>query len=145
MPNLKPGKDYIGVGCGALIVDGNDKVLLMRRGPKSKNQIGYWTQPGGTIEYGEKAKDTIKREVKEELDVKIEIIKLLCYTDHIIEDENQHWLTVAFLAKISSGEPKIMEPEKADRLAWFDLDKLPEPLSITTIRTTNILRGIEND
>lgn len=145
MDNSKPGKDYIGVGVGALIVNDQQEVLILRRGPKSKNQIGYWNQPGGMIEYGEKAEDAIKREVKEELNVEIELLKMLCHTDHILQEEGEHWLAVAFLAKIIGGTPKIMEPDKADRLEWFSLDNLPTPLSETTVRTTNILRGIKNN
>ena len=137
---MKAGKDYIGVGCGALIINNLNQVLLLRRGPKSKNQVGFWNQPGGAVEFGETVEDAIRREIKEELDVEIKLLEMLCYTDHILPEENQHWLTVAYLAKIKSGKYKIMEPEKCDRLQWFDLNNLPKPLSETTVRTTDILK-----
>lgn len=140
MPDLKPGKDYIGVGCGGLVVDDNNKVLLMRRGQKSKNQIGFWTQPGGAVDYGETVEDAIKREIKEELNIEVNLTRMLCYSDHIMSDEGQHWVAISWLAKIVSGKPKIMEPLKCDALEWFALDHLPAPLSDTTIDTTNILK-----
>lgn len=140
MANLKAGKDYIGVGCGALIVDKDDRVLLTRRGPKSKNQIGWWTQPGGTVEFGETIEAAIMREVEEELGIKINLIEMLCYTDHVMPGEGQHWVSIGWLAKIRSGKPKIMESEKCDGLKWFALDELPSPLSETTANTTKVLR-----
>lgn len=140
MADLKPGKDYIGVGCGGLVVDDNDRVLLMKRGPKSKNQIGYWTQPGGTVEYGETIEAAIKREIREELDIDVELTRFLCYTDHIMPNEGQHWVTIAWLAKIASRTPKIMEPEKCDAMRWFDLNHLPTPLSETTVSSTDVLK-----
>lgn len=144
MADPKAGKDYIGVGCGGLIIDDNDRVLLLRRGPKSKNQVGFWNQPGGAVDYGETVEEAIKREIKEEVNVDVELIEMICYTDHIMHSENQHWLTIAYLARIISGSPKIMEPEKCDALEWFTLDKLPTPLSKTTIHTTDIIKARRN-
>ena len=37
---MKPGIDYIGVGTGAVIVNEEGKILLTRRGPKARNQVG---------------------------------------------------------------------------------------------------------
>jgi mutator protein MutT len=132
---MKPGIDYIGIGCGALIINDNNETLLMKRSPMSKNEIGFWSKPGGAIEFGEKVQDAVKREIKEELDVEIEITKFLGYTDHIISSENQHWISFNFLAKIKSGEPKIMEPEKHEEIKWFAFDNLPEKINQTAMES----------
>jgi mutator protein MutT len=129
---MKPGIDYIGIGCGALIVNDKDEALLMKRGPKSKNEAGYWSKPGGSVEFGEKVEDAVKREIREELGIEIELVRFLDFTDHIIGSENQHWIAFNFLAKIINGEPKIMEPEKHDEIRWFRLDDLPEKITQTT-------------
>lgn len=129
---MKPGIDYIGVGCGALIMNDKNETLLLKRGTKSKNQAGYWSKPGGAVEFGEKIKDAIRREIKEEFGVDIEFIRFLGFTDHIVKNEKQHWLSISYLAKIVRGEPKNMEPDKHDEIAWFKLDNLPEKLTETT-------------
>ncbi len=129
---MTPGVDYIGVGCGALIVNDKNETLLFKRGIKSRNQAGYWSKPGGTVEFGEKIEDAIRREIKEELGVDIELIKFLGFTNHIIKEENQHWLSISYLAKITKGDPKNMEPNKHDEIGWFSLDNLPEKLTQTT-------------
>lgn len=127
---IQPGKDYIGIGVGALIVNEKNETLLLKRGKKAKNDAGAWCRPGGTIEYGEKATEAIKREVKEELGIDIEIVKFLGYTDHFVE--GAHWISLGFLANIAKGEVRNMEPEKHDEVTWFPLDQLPEKMADPT-------------
>jgi len=126
--NLKPGKDHIGVGAGVLILNDNDEVLLKKRGQKSRNEIGWWEKSGGLIEFGEKILPAVRREVKEELNVEIEIIGYFPHTDHIITRENQHWVAINYLAKIKRGKLKNMEPHKCEELKWFNLDRLPKKI-----------------
>ena len=37
-------------GCGALIINEDQEVLLLLRGGQSRNDIGLWSQPGGEID-----------------------------------------------------------------------------------------------
>ena len=127
---MKPGKDYIGVGCGAFILNEEGKVLLQQRNKEPEK--GYWSIPGGKLEWMETFEDAVKREVKEECDVDIQVEKLLGICDHIVKNENQHWVSPSFLCKITNGEPKIMEPTKHTDMKWFSLNELPEKLTITT-------------
>ena len=55
------GKDYIGVGCGAFIVNENNEVLLQLRNKAPEKE--YWSIPGGKVELFEKMEDAVKREV----------------------------------------------------------------------------------
>jgi len=130
---MKPGIDYIGVGTGAFIVSEEGKILLTRRGPQARNQVGKWEAPGGMVEFGETAKETVIRETKEELDIDIQINDLMGFVDDIIEEEKQHWAGPTWLASIVSGEPEIMEPENCDGLDWFtveEADKLDKSLTL---------------
>ena len=129
---IKPGKDYICVGGGILIFNKKGEILLMKRGRKSKNEAGWWSKPGGSVDYGETAIKGMEREIKEELDINVKIWGLLPHTDNIIKKENQHWVAINFLADLKSGKPKIMEPEKCDEIKWFNLKKLPQKITKTT-------------
>jgi 8-oxo-dGTP diphosphatase len=127
---MKKGVDYIGVGCGAMVFNNEGKVFLSKRGKKSRNEIGKWDFPGGGVDFGEKCEDAIKREIKEEHDIEIEVIELLEFIDHIIPEEKQHWVSPSFVAKLVSGEAKIMEPEKSEEIKWEELSNInPETLS----------------
>ena len=97
-----------------------------------KEECGYWSIPGGKLEWMETFEDAVKREVKEECGVEIKVEKLLGICDHIVKNENQHWVSPSFLCRITEGEPKIMEPTKHIDMQWFDLNTLPENLTITT-------------
>ncbi|MEA3323116.1 MAG: NUDIX domain-containing protein [Patescibacteria group bacterium] len=129
---LLQGKDYIGVGGGVLIVNDDGDVLLMKRGGDVRNESGWWSKPGGGVKFGETAIEAMKREMKEELDIEIEITGYLPHTDHIIESENQHWASFNFIAHITKGEPKNMETDKCDAVKWFALDHLPKKITQTT-------------
>ena len=130
---MKAGIDYIGVAVGALIFNDEGKILLCKRSQNAKNERGCWEAPGGAVEFGETLVHAIAREMKEELDIELEIIKQLPAADHIIPDDKQHWIPTSFICKIKNGkEPKIMEPHKCDAIGWFLLDALPSPLSIIT-------------
>lgn len=125
---FKAGRDYIGVGGGVLIFNKKGEVLLMQRSKNANNQAGWWSKPGGTIEYGEKAIMMAKREIKEEIGIDIDIWGQLPHTDHIIKKEGQHWIAINFLADLKRGEPKNMEPHKCNDVMWFSLDNLPKKI-----------------
>lgn len=138
---MKKGVDYIGVGVGAVIFNGEGRVFMAKRGPKAKNEIGKWEFPGGGVEFGEKLKETIVREMKEEFGITIEPLSLLGVNDHIIPDEKQHWVSPSFICRIVSGSPAILEPGKLDKIGWFDVKNVGQmDLSLVTISNLNWLK-----
>jgi 8-oxo-dGTP diphosphatase len=130
---MQKGRDYIGAGVGVMIFNSSGEVLLCKRGQATKNERGCWECPGGGIEFGETMVEAVRREIKEELGVDVRIAYQLLAVDHLIPAEGQHWVTIPFVAKITSGQtPKVMEPHKCDEIGWFRLSNLPKPLSIAT-------------
>ncbi len=127
---MERGVDYIGVGVGAIIINDLGQLFLSQRGPLSRNERGLWEFPGGSVEFGEKLADALKREIKEEFGVLIEVGALLDISDHILAEEGQHWVSPTFLCRIISGAPSIQEPGKSSQIGWFDLDHLPKNLTV---------------
>ncbi len=141
---MNPGKDFIGIGVGAVILNEAKEILLLYR--KREPENGYWSIPGGKVEFFDTLEKTIVREVIEELGVNIKVIRLLGVTDHIIELEGSHWVAPVYLAEITSGFPRNMEPEKHGELKWFNLNNLPKNLSITAAKAIEYLeRNFQND
>ncbi|WP_085829344.1 NUDIX domain-containing protein [Clostridium massiliodielmoense] len=124
------GKDYIGVGVGAVIINEKNQILLLLRNKEPEK--GCWSIPGGKVEMFETLEDAIKREIKEEVNLDIEIVKLLTVTNHIIVKENTHWVAPTFLVKIINGQVKNVEPQKHRDLRWFSINNLPQNITITT-------------
>lgn len=125
---MKEGKDYIGVGVGALIINDKQQVLLMHRPATARVEPDCWSKPGGAVAFGETRLEALTREIKEEIGCDIIHAYVLRVYDHILPKDGQHWLTTDFVAKIS-GEPTNMEPHKCDNVAWFDVHELPEHCS----------------
>jgi 8-oxo-dGTP diphosphatase len=138
---MKPGRDYIGVGVGAIVVNARGDVFLSQRGQAAGNERGTWEFPGGRVEFGERLRDAIQREFVEEYGMTIMTGELLCVYDHILPDEGQHWVSPTYLARHISGEPHIVEPEKCSAIGWFSLDHLPAPLSIITAHDVTAYRA----
>ena len=124
------GVDYIGVGVGAIIADGEGRLFLARRGPTAKNERGLWEFPGGAVERGERLTDALRREIREEYGVEIDVGELLDVVDHILPAEGQHWVSPTFVCRIVSGTPTILEPGKCADIGWFALMDVPDELTI---------------
>ena len=128
-----------GAGCGAAILDDEGRLLLIQR--LKEPEAGAWGLPGGKIDFGERAEDTARREIEEELGIVIELTRLACISEIIGGGDGLHWVSPIFEARIVSGEPRIMEPEKHGGWGWFTRDDLPDRLTSPAItfldRTAN--------
>ena len=129
---MVPGRDYIGVGVGAMVFNAAGQVFLAQRGPSATNERGAWEFPGGKVDWGETLAAAICREFQEEYGMIIALDALLGVPDHILPAEGQHWISPTFLARHVGGTPHICEPAKCAAIGWFALDALPAPLSLVT-------------
>ncbi|MGM1048125.1 MAG: NUDIX domain-containing protein [Bacillota bacterium] len=118
------------VGVGAVILDENSRILLVLR--KKSPEAGYWSLPGGKVEYMETVENAVIREIKEELGIDIEIERLLCVTNHIVQSENVHWVAPTFVARIINGNVENREPHALQEVQWFPIDDIPDNITITT-------------
>jgi 8-oxo-dGTP diphosphatase len=95
------------VGVGGVIFDGSS-VLLAKRGQEPAK--GTWSLPGGAVELGEKVIDALKREIREEISIEIEVGGLVRVLDRILQDEGKrtryHYIIVDYWGWKVSGEPK---------------------------------------
>lgn len=140
-----PGRNCVGVGVGALVFDNEGRVFLARRGTAASNEIGTWEFPGGAVMFGERLAEAVHREFKEEYGMEIGITELLGLFDHILPDEQQHWVSATYLAKHLGGIPAIREPEKCSEICWFNMRELPTPLSKITQDNADMYREQHGD
>lgn len=118
------------VGVGVLVLDDErQRVLLTLR--LLPPEAGHWSILGGKLDYLESLRDCAVREAREEAGVEIAIESLLCVTEHRLPQENQHWISPAYLAHIVRGQPFNCEPRKTKEVRWFAFDALPANLTMT--------------
>ena len=95
------------VGVGAVIVKDNKVLLIKRAGEPGR---GLWSIPGGLVELGEKIKDAVRREVKEETGLDVKVDELANVTEIITKDEKGrikfHYVIIDFFATPLGGELK---------------------------------------
>ena len=125
----RAGRQFVGVGVGAIIFNAQGKVFLAKRGYEASNDQGLWSWPGGEVEFGETLTEAIRRELLEEFDMVIEPLYQIAAFDHLLHGGQEHWVSVAFIALHISGEPYIREQGKCSDFGWFSLDALPAPLT----------------
>jgi 8-oxo-dGTP diphosphatase len=126
------GRDYTGVGVGAMVFNKHGQVFFAKRADGATNEKGCWEVPGGRLERCEKLVDAILREFREEYGMDIDVVEQLGAFDHILTEENEHWVSVTFIARHVAGIPVILEPTKCSTIDWFSLIKPPSPLSQIT-------------
>lgn len=129
---MEAGRDFIGVGCGATIINNNNEVLLVKRSAGSRIDPGTWSRPGGEIKFGEYGAEAVEQEVLEETGLKVKVVRPLDSSEVLSPDRKKHWVGFGYLAKHVSGEPVNREPEKHDDIRWFPLDDLPDNLTSYT-------------
>jgi 8-oxo-dGTP diphosphatase len=125
----RAGHQFVGVGVGAIIFNAEGQVFLAKRGQDASNDRGLWAWPGGEVEFGETLTTAIRRELLEEFDMVIEPLFQIAAFDHLLDGGQEHWVSVAFIARHITGEPCIKEPGKCSDFGWFSIDALPAPLT----------------
>lgn len=88
------------------IIKFDDKVLAVQRSETMKLPL-KWEFAGGKIEKGESETDCIKREILEELNIKIEIKERLTPVTH--QYPNFKIKLIPFIAEYLSGKLKLRE------------------------------------
>jgi len=141
MLELKPGRDFVGVGIGVMVRNAGGHFLLGLRTQNSRNEPGKWTFPGGCLEFGETWQDCAVREAREEAGIEVEPVRIVEVINHIIRNEGQHWFNPIVEARLVSGPPKVMEPNKMCEWRWFSLEALPENLTINMVEFFNKVKS----
>ena len=109
---------------GAIFRDG--RVLLVRRA-RSPGK-GFYSLPGGRVEFGESLHTALHREVDEETGLRIEILGLAGWREVLPANGGGHYVIMSFAARWTAGEPVLNDEH--DDFKWIDPDRLGD-LSVT--------------
>ena len=121
-------------------INGENEVLLSLRKNTGYGD-GKYELPGGHVEEGEDLKQAMVREAKEELliNIKENDLKIIHILHHYTGDRVNFILTT----DVYEGIPSIGEPDKCEKLEWFNINNLPNNISMKVKKSIeDINKGI---
>ena len=119
------------VSVAALVTNDKGEILLVNSPWRG------WEYPGGLIEPGESFEAALKREVREESGVEIEITGFVGVCKNVARDI----VNIDFTARYTSGE--LTTSEESTEVGWFAPEKALEMITfpLTKKRLINMLSG----
>lgn len=116
-----------GLTMRSIVKNEKDKILVLRRHPKSKTNPHKWELPGGKIEKGEFFDEALIREVKEETNLDVKVGDFC----EAVQDDYPHKRTVQLImySKDITGEVKISDEH--DDWMWANINEI-KSLDITS-------------
>ena len=97
----------------AIFRDG--KVLLVRRA-RSPGK-GFYSLPGGRVEFGESLQQALRREVDEETGLRIDIVGLAGWREVLPTTGGGHYVIMSFAARWRANEPVLNDEH--DDFKWL--------------------------
>lgn len=117
----------------AVIKKGN-KYLLTKRYDLDQEDPrefqGMWQLPGGGVNFGERVEEAVRREVKEEVGLDVEVLSIVPYIINSIR-KRWHGIGTVLYCRLNDVRQTIKLNEEADKYEWFSsaeiqkLDVLP--------------------
>lgn len=108
----------------AIIHKDNKFLLTERKGndPDDEPFGRVWHFPGGAVEFGEEVTNALRREIKEELNLDINIEQQI---PHIFSAIRPHWhgLLIPHICSIV-GQENIMLDEESYQYGWFTYEEI---------------------
>jgi 8-oxo-dGTP diphosphatase len=104
------------------VIEKAGRTLLIKQG-SDKPLTGMWRHPGGKIQENETPIECLKREIREELGLEIEVIDK--EPEFVMESEYDSGMFGFFRARVKSGKLSIEERE-IDQAAWFRREEIME-------------------
>ena len=117
------------------------RALIIKRAHEPRK--GEWSLPGGLLELGESLQDAVRREIKEETGLEVEIGPIIETFDRIHRDDagriRYHFVIVDFVCWSDEGE--AVAGSDAEGVAWVEAHEIDD-YAVNAHAKDVILRGL---
>jgi 8-oxo-dGTP diphosphatase len=133
-----PDRPIVGVG-GVVVQDG--RALIVKRAHEPRK--GEWSLPGGIVELGETLVDAVRRELKEETGLEVEVGDVVEVFDRVHHSNGRiqyHFVIVDYLCWPHGGT--LCAADDAEDAAWVAPDEI-ERFGVNEFAARVIRRGLD--
>ena len=108
------------------VITQQDELLLCRLSSQVRRYQGWWTLPGGGIDFGEHPEAAMIREVEEETGLIVEATGLLGINSFEIqgEDDDFHSIQIVYRAEVVEGTLRHELEGTTDMCAWHPMQNI---------------------
>ena len=112
------------VGVGAVIVRDGRALIIKRANDPYK---GQWSIPGGRVELGESLADALRREMREETGLVVDVGPVIEVFERIVRDGEQvryHFVIIDYLCSCGGGD--LCAGDDAEDAVWVTSEELEQ-------------------
>ncbi|MFA9288487.1 MAG: NUDIX hydrolase [Weeksellaceae bacterium] len=107
------------------IIEKDGMYLMTKRIDNNPEHHDKWQLPGGGLEFGEHPVEAMHRELREELNIKVNNLEFVPFLDIAVRDTWQG-LFLVFHAELAEPEQHIKLNEEASEWQWFSLEEIQQ-------------------
>lgn len=114
---------YYHLGADVWILNSENKILLQKRSPHKKLSPNVWAMTGGSVIKGETSLQTIEREVKEELGIRLNMDNVVFVKRF---KAGEVWIDTFFVIQEINLNDIVMQEEEVCDVKWATYEETQE-------------------
>lgn len=125
------------ISATGLIVDSQDRILVIKRSDNDDFLPGVWVFPGGGVDYQEEPEEALKREILEECGIEVEISHPLTTFSYMMPSKQgeKHAVEIIYLCTLANDQKVNLSFEHSD-FKWISFSE------ISQIHTTDLMNKL---
>lgn len=110
------------IGSNAIIFNKNGEILMMKRSNDDEAFPGEWELPGGGVDYSETPQESLKREIKEECGLNVEVHNPLGVNSFYLD--NSRIVEITFLCTIIDSKFDVKLSDEHSEYRWISFENI---------------------
>jgi len=119
---MPKGRKEIGVVASAFIKRNNKYLLVF------DPRFGFWRVPGGRVKFGEKVEDALKREMREEFNIDVKILKFLGFGQDVVtllkDRLKRSRILLYFECETKKGSIEPKSKTEISQIKWLNINEI---------------------